>query len=326
MRRACFDRRHPGDYLDLSADGSLADYSRSAIGFTTTFYFGWDDASGSSFGSNQSYLRLVGGPAVVGGCASAALHMPPQRDGDETLNLGTLKSVWMAMLEEWEANRGSIVRTSYKARFQQPHGFSHAGAWMVYVPDARLVACMPEHIAREPHGAGVVLQCTPHLPDPHSDADYRAGCRMADALEEFGMLKHTYMYTGWPPDPDVERYERYITGAPSGRKYVVNCVDFDGWDPERKVLLYAKLFRQLKEIPKQWGLRGLDEPVINEARRQVRAAAKAGGVPIEWHIGLEEPARRASYLIAEHTDIKEHQLRVFYNPMPRMAGGPGGVR
>jgi hypothetical protein len=190
---------------------------------------------------------------------------------------------------------------------------------MMFIPRGDIVACMSKDIQREPWRDGSILVTTAHVPDPVSKTDHAAGLRVAAALEEFGMLKHTYMYTGWPLDPGVEQYEHYITGAPRDRKYAVHCVDFDGWDPDRKVLLYAKLFSRLKEIPEKWGLRGLDEPVINEAKRQVRAAAKAGGVPIEWHIGLEEPARRVRYLIANHTDITEHQLKVFYNPMPGLA-------
>jgi hypothetical protein len=80
-------------------------------------------------------------------------------------------------------------------------------------------------------------------------------------------------------------------------------------------LLYAKLFRRLRRHPKEWGFRGWDGPVLNEAKRQVRAAAKAGGVPIEWHIGLEEPAHQVRQLLADHTDITEQQLRVIFTPL-----------
>ena len=55
--------------------------------------------------------------------------------------------------------------------------------------------------------------------------------------------------------------------------------------------------------------------MLNEAKRQVRAAEKAGAVPIEWHIGLEEPARAVRQLLADHTNITERQLRVIYTPL-----------
>jgi hypothetical protein len=62
--------------------------------------------------------------------------------------------------------------------------------------------------------------------------------------------------------------------------------------------------------------------VLNEAKRQVRAAAKAGGVPIEWHIGLEEPAHQVRQLLADHTSITEQQLRVIYTPLDEALKSP----
>jgi len=142
-------------------------------------------------------------------------------------------------------------------------------------------------------------------------------------LDEFGLVNHaTYAIEGWPPDREEALYEQFITGVPPDRKYTVHCIDFDGYDAERKVLLYAKLFRRLQRHPKEWGLRGWDGPVLNEARRQVRAAAKAGGVPIEWHIGLEEPAHQVRQLLADYTDITEQQLRVIYTPLERALKSP----
>ena len=55
--------------------------------------------------------------------------------------------------------------------------------------------------------------------------------------------------------------------------------------------------------------------MLNEAKRQVRSAAKAGGVPIEWHIGLEEPAHAVRQLLADYTNITNQQLSVIYTPV-----------
>jgi hypothetical protein len=153
------------------------------------------------------------------------------------------------------------------------------------------------------------------MPDANNPADIAAGKRVRDVLDEFGLVNDaTYAIEGWPPDNEETIYEQFITGAPANRKYTVHCVNFDGYDPSRKVLLYAKLFRRLKRHPKEWGLRGWDGPVLNEAKRQVQAAAKAGGVPIEWHIGMEEPAHQVRQLLADYTNITEQQLRVIYTP------------
>lgn len=193
-------------------------------------------------------------------------------------------------------------------------GDSYSGQWLLYLPFPDLGACLPGDIHWEPFHKGILIQTTPHLPDANNPADVAAGKRVREVLDEFGFAWHsTYAIHGWPPDEEESRYEEWITGTPPGRKYRVRCIDFDGYDAERKVLLYAKLFRRLCRQPKQWGLRGWDGPVINEARRQVRAA---NGEPIEWHVGLQEPAERARTLLAEYTNIAEKQLKIIHTPMP----------
>ena len=142
------------------------------------------------------------------------------------------------------------------------------------------------------------------------------GWQRADGIDSFGS-----------PGGDRDGY-RNLSGRVRGSYRLSPAVElgaaafaltgrsqFDGYDPDRKVLLYAKLFRRLRRHPKEWGLRGWDGPVLNEAKRQVRAAAKAGGVPIEWHIGLEEPAHAVRQLLADHTDITDQQLSVIYTPV-----------
>jgi hypothetical protein len=54
---------------------------------------------------------------------------------------------------------------------------------------------------------------------------------------------------------------------------------------------------------------------LGRAGAERGAAAQAGGVPIEWHIGLEEPALRVRQLLADPTDITEQQLEVMYTPL-----------
>ncbi len=141
---------------------------------------------------------------------------------------------------------------------------------------------------------------------------------MRQVLDDLGLVWHsTYAIHGWPPDEEEWRYEEFISGAPRGRKYRVRCIDFDGYDSQRNVLLYAKLFRRLRHQRKEWGLRGWDGPVLNEAKRQVRAA---NGTQIEWHVGLEEPAARVRTLLADYTDITESQLKVIYTPLSQALG------
>ena len=218
------------------------------------------------------------------------------------------------LLARWECSLGGVSRRSYEQVVKSDRA-SYAGQWLFYLPFPGLAKCLPPDIRHEPFANGILIETTPHMPDANNPSDVAAGRRVRDVLDEFGLINDaTYAIEGWPPDQEESLYEQYISGAPAGRKYTVHCVNFDGYDPDRKVLLYAKLFRRLKRHPKEWGLRGWDGPVLNEAKRQVRAAAKAGGVPIEWHIGLEEPAHAVRQLLADHTNITDQQLRVLYTP------------
>jgi len=216
----------------------------------------------------------------------------------------------------WFCSFGGVYLTQYRDAVRSGNQPSYAGQWLFYLPFPHLGQCLPPDIRHEPFANGILIETTPHMPDANNPADVAAGKRVRDVLDEFGLVNDaTYAIEGWPPDEEETIYEQFISGAPANRKYTVHCINFDGYDPDRKVLLYAKLFRRLKRHKKEWGLRGWDGPVLNEAKRQVRAAAKAGGVPIEWHIGLEEPAHQVRQLLADYTDITDRQLRVIYTPL-----------
>lgn len=224
-----------------------------------------------------------------------------------------------AIVRVWRCNVGGVSLKNWENAVRSGHRDSYAGQWLFYLPFPHLSKCLPPDIRHEPFANGILIETTPHMPDANNPADVAAGKRVRDVLDEFGLVNDaTYAIEGWPPDKEEAVYEQFISGAPANRKYTVHCINFDGYDPDRKVLLYAKLFRRLKRHPKEWGLRGWDGPVLNEAKRQVRAAAKAGGVPIEWHIGLEEPAHQARQLLADHTNITEQQLRVIYTPLDQV--------
>ena len=184
---------------------------------------------------------------------------------------------------------------------------------MTYYRMPSIHTCLSGAVHSTPLAEGVIIETLPHLPNVSNLADLAAGKRVREALDHLGLVWHsTYAIHGWPPDEEEWRYEEFISGAPQGRKYRVRCIDFDGYDAQRDVLLYAKLFRRLRHQRKEWGLRGWDGPVLNEARRQVRAA---NGTQIEWHVGLEEPAARVRTLLADYTDFKDEQLRVIYTPL-----------
>ena len=301
----------PGDYEDAAVDGTLLPHTRSVIGFSATLFAQSVSEPPGELAANVITL-IFNGAAGLFGVSQTRIEFPELAPWTDPARL---RVVLAALIEVGQANSGRIFRASFdiRMRWQSP---DRAGAdWIIYIARPSVTACLPPLITREPFAHGELLYLSPHLPDPENPADIETATRVRAALGEFGLLEFaTYVIHGWIPDAEELRYEQAISGAPRDRKYVVNCVDFDGYDPDRKVLLYAKLFRTLRVTPKAWGLRGMDAPVLNEARRQVRAAAKAGGVPIEWHIGLEEPAHRAAELLAEYGGIPTSQIQVFHTP------------
>jgi hypothetical protein len=320
LRRAlqllCFASDHPADYLNLSADGRLENDSLSRPGFSIACCSS-GEASGSVVTTEKGGVDiLLQGRSADPEPSSQAILELPTNEKDDLHDPAMVRRLLRGLIETWGGHVGSVTSRHYELAVKGTDRASHAGQWLFYLPFPGLAKCLPPDIRHEPFANGILIETTPHLPDANNPADIAAGKRVRDVLDEFGLINDaTYAIEGWPPDPEESRYEQFISGAPAGRKYTVHCVNFDGYDPDRKVLLYAKLFRRLRRHPKEWGLRGWDGPVLNEAKRQVRAAAKAGGVPIEWHIGLEEPAHAVRQLVADHTTITGQQLTVIYTPL-----------
>ncbi len=93
-------------------------------------------------------------------------------------------------------------------------------------------------------------------------------------------------------------YQEQVTGAPPGTEYKVPLarrasgnVDFDGYDPERNVLLDAKDYNNWPpEGPPKLRQMAINK-LLKEAKDQVNAA---DGTPIEWHVPTEAKASELS--------------------------------
>ncbi|MFC4310189.1 hypothetical protein ACFPN2_13945 [Steroidobacter flavus] len=312
IRRYAFDENHAGDYLNLLAEGGLGSESLSHSGFAVSYCAYKDGQSVLPPNTGGAYLRLRGDSISTEPDAGTVMELP----AGDARTPARFRQLLGTLIQTWECRIGGIALYDYERAVKGQSRNSYAGQWLFYLPFPHLSKCLPPDIRHEPFANGILIETTPHMPDANNPSDVAAGKRVRDVLDEFGLVNDaTYAIEGWPPDQEETIYEQYITGAPANRKYTVHCINFDGYDADRKVLLYAKLFRRLKRHPKEWGLRNWDGPVLNEAKRQVRAAAKAGGVPIEWHIGLEEPAHQVRALLADYTDITEQQLRVIHTPL-----------
>jgi hypothetical protein len=322
IAQAAYRSDYPDDFSDTAADGSLLPESRDRMGFTVTF--GGRTRDPVVPGKRVWFSLSFHGNDVGNAGGSRSSFEFPLSANHEWADPVLARAIVKLLAEHWQASYVSVVRADFQRRLQREFGNRAVTPWMTWFADPAQIACLPSEVRREPLGSGELLVATERLPDPSNEKDLEAARRTRAALAEFGLADEPfYAMYGWPPDAEEEEYESAIGGAPRGRKYVVNCISFDGYDPQRKVLLYAKYFRPLKVHPKAWGLRGWDEPVINEARRQIRAADKAGGVPIEWHIALEEPARRVAELFTDFAAIPPGKIQVFHTPLSAIQSGRG---
>lgn len=115
------------------------------------------------------------------------------------------------------------------------------------------------------------------------------------------------------PDTDAYRYQERITGAPRGVEYNVNGVNFDGYDPQRDVLLDAKHWTQecpLGDRCRSESLkRSLSNKLLEEARRQINAVRGTDTV-IEWRVVDEEMALRIAAILDDRIDNPTDRSRI----------------
>lgn len=301
------------DCQNLAPDGLPGPDTTNNIGFRVSYFSYADDAERSHRPVHEGGIKLTIRGSDSGCCSYIGLALPS--DGYCDLHEPAMVRRLLALIAEHQrgVTYGRVGSYDFTKALEQDQFDLFAGEWLLYFKLPQLSDCLPDDISHEPFLDGVLLETTPHPPQVENPTDIAAGKRMYEVLDELGLMRHCLqVLNGWPHDEEETRYQQVLTGAPEGRKYRVGCVDFDGYDAERKTLLFTRLFRGLKRYPKGWGIRGLDGPVLNEANRQVNAAQ---GYPIEWHIGLEEPYEKVRELLADYTDITEEQIRVIYTPL-----------
>ena len=198
-------------------------------------------------------------------------------------------------------------------------------SWLTYLRSPLLAQCLrPTGACRTDllEDGGILFSLVDHVP-AEGAADDVAHARAAQAWIGSFHFKHECTVFGWPYDPADEMYAHQITGAPAGATYAVGFAAFDGYDAERKVLLFTKLFRRL---PGAWNVRLSPDLAADPARleriayvvqaRQHIAAVRYVGAdnPIEWHVGIEDTAKALKTLLNDWAGIPEQQLRIVYTP------------
>ena len=196
-------------------------------------------------------------------------------------------------------------------------------AWMTYLNVPGLERYLPDDIDHELlPGGGVLLYVSKQRPLADDPVATAKGKRILAVLRDLRLVQSDLTVLGWPADEEEDHYAHQITGAPAGRVYRVGLSDFSGWDPQRKVLLWTKVFPSIWNWgPSRFEYRAphheaLDSiPPVAEAMAQLRSLelADAHNV-IEWHIGREEMVEPLSALLYHHAGIDRIRLRVLYTP------------
>lgn len=121
------------------------------------------------------------------------------------------------------------------------------------------------------------------------------------------------------------KYQQQITGHLPDEAYMVNGVEFDGYDPTGNVLIDAKTeggvlldakgagydrFFEENLKPKSWYENTGAEKLREQALRQVRAAP---GIRIRWHIAEEKAANAIRELLKTNSEMR--RIEVIHTPM-----------
>lgn len=304
------------EHFDVTAE------TRSDDGFMLSL-FTTDAGGGPSDGQDHArpdivHIRISGGR----GATSLSMELPASRP--DLMDGSVMRQVVDAVLDVFQAGTLQVLPPQLRERYSQgveSRSQVRAG-WFTYVRHSLLASCLPLELPCpvdvSPDG-GMLFTLTPHMPDPENDADVEK----ARALQQFFdqlHFDHSYVLDGWPSDEADVDYAKQVTGAPRDRKYAVAFCAFDGYDAQRKVLIYAKLFRQFVDdilqpyfIEDAQKIEGL--PFLVQARHQIAAVEYAGAnTPIEWHVGIEDNARDLAKLLNELGGIPTKKLSVIYTP------------
>lgn len=245
----------------------------------------------------------------------------------ELIEPGPMRDLMLATVSCWKADIAVAFSREFNSAIQNGTGRALSklqAGWFSYVRNAPLAACIrpdwPCKVELLPD-AGILFTLVDHAPHPDNAADVEAGRRLQARFDSL-YFNHEFTIFGWPHDGADAEYAQQVTGAPPGRAYVVGFAAFDGYDAQRKVLLFARLFR----LPPSYGTdlhpiyRDRPErlealPYVAQARQQIAAVHEAGtSTPIEWHVGIEATAAALAILLNDWAGIPETQLRVVYTP------------
>jgi hypothetical protein len=320
-------REYRESYAGLSPDGAISPKTRCTTGWRQRFYPVLDTtASGPAVaeGDGGFALDVSGGgsnPDFSG--LRVSLELPADRFTD--CHTPAFFLDWIHRVESIDGEIAASFETRDFSKAvlacvaprdgEDPHS-RWREHWIRYFPIPDLLKCLPQDLQARSIGTAVLIQATEKFPDATNTADIDAGKRVRAALANLGLAEHwTHVMFGWPPDREEQIYCEYVTRAPPDRKYRVRCVDFDGYDHERKVLLTVRLFRLLEHYKPAHGFRTGPAQVINEACRQLHAVGNDSATRIEWRIGLKGAFEGVCAVLDRYLPEHKGKIEVIYQPL-----------
>ena len=310
-----------GEYTGLDAQGGLTAESTSAHGFKAQLFTSLEGAKPGWDYSRPDYVEI---DIRAGGVhrGSITIKLPGGREDMWETNF--VKALLLTVVRVWGAQSAAALDMDFwnAVKAEQDRTYLRAG-WFCYLRNPLLAATAPQVTVAsvsEVEG-GTLFQLMDRAPHLDRADDVARAQKLQSAFDSWHM-DHEFVAFGWPTDDAEQAYIRQITGAPPGRVYTVGFASFDGYDPVRKVLLFARLFRLPPALgtdldPAYRADPGILEkiPYVVEARHQIAAVRSVGErTPIEWHIGIEDTAKALKTLLNDWAGIPEQQLRVVYTP------------
>jgi len=284
---------------------------------------------GMSLAISEEALHLLGGVAFVEQCYDLFKQLFNDKyllvnaDAGPNILFDGLSDESLKPFWEW--------RYEYGAKSSTWKWGGLRAEWMGYLRRPGLGEVMPETLPlfeyeKDPLNDSVSYRLTKEMPDSNNVGHKQKifalqsaldTCLISDVMDETSSFEGPWGYHD-------DKYAAQITGAPLGVKYMVRCAEFDGYDVERKVLIFARLF-YITIVPRLERVKQLIAEKDYSWMRLTYFSAYAyhqmttldyiqDKTPIEWHIGIKEHADVIACLFKEGLQIPEGRLKVIYTP------------
>jgi hypothetical protein len=321
-------RRYPGDFAALTPDGKIGAETGCTKGWTQRFFTAFANPDEivhpGAPGARYELMVAGGGGAAESSQMCTSLTLPEDRLThchtaefflDWIRRVGSVDGAIAAHFQASDFSRRVLSEVPVREG-EDPHT-RLIDSWIRCFPISDLTECLPAEVSAFRVEQGTVIQSTSGFPDSSSEDDLGVGRRVRAALEDLGLADAwPRSVFGWPPNAEEIAYCQYITGAPPHTKYRVRCVDFDGYDHERKVLLMARLFREVARYKPTHVYGPSVRAIVNEAHRQIYAVQKSGrGHPIEWRAGLKDGYQGVRAVLDRYVPEHKGRIEVIYQPL-----------